>query len=97
MAALPAPITPVASQPLHMPLNTVASEKPLRFSVCPLPYQNAHVFVVDVQRDALVEDLWQAVYGHPRMKKHANETLKLYKVSVAPCVIQNAIADTPTV
>ena len=43
-------------------------------------------------RRLMASSLWPSAN-----EKHANETLKLYKVSVAPCVIQNALADTPTV
>ena len=65
-----------------MSLDTVA-----RFRLLPLIYQNSDVFVVDIQRGALVEDLWRAIYAHPRLKKYVDETLRLYKVSLVLYII----------
>ena len=68
-----------------MSLNTADSDKPFRFFVY-VPYnRNAQPVVIDVPRDAYVDELWRKVYGEVRLKDHVDKSLKLYKASPTLC------------
>ena len=56
-----------------MSLNTADSDKPFRFFVY-VPYnQNAQPVVINVPRDAYVDELWRKVYGEVRLKDHTSQ------------------------